>query len=137
MSLLAIWLTCALAQPDVEPPARFAANEELQGYLIEAAENHPALHVAHNQWLAALERIPQAKSLDDPMLTYGQFVQSDVNRAKFALSSGRGRSRRIASRPAASGGSMLPRFPCSPTSRRSASTPTSIISVGRWLQWRR
>lgn len=71
---------------EVEPPAFFAANEELRALLIEAGENNPGLLSLYEEWRAALERIPQATSLDDPMFTYGQFLQSDVKRARFALS---------------------------------------------------
>ena len=45
-------LVSILAMTDTEPPAFFAANEELRGYLLEAGENHPGLlaryHVAKN-----------------------------------------------------------------------------------------
>ncbi len=54
-------------------------NDELQRYLINAADSHPRLRAQYEAWLAALERVPQATSLEDPMFTYTQFVQSDVN----------------------------------------------------------
>ena len=72
-----------VAAPPVEAPAFFAGNDELRGYLLEAAEKHPGLKALHEEWLAALERIPQARALEDPMLTYKQFVQSDMK--EFAV----------------------------------------------------
>ena len=84
MGALLIWCVCAAAE--AEPPAFFAGNEELRGYLLEAGEHHPGLWMRFEEWLAALERIPQAKALDDPMLTYGHFLQSETNRFKVMLS---------------------------------------------------
>lgn len=83
--LTALWILCALAVPEVEVSPFSATNDELRAYLVEAGESHPGLEARHQEWLAALERIPQVKSLDDPMFTYGQFLQSDVNRVKFSL----------------------------------------------------
>lgn len=60
-----------------------AGNDELREYLAEAAENHPRLKALHEEWLAAVERIPQARALENPMLTYKQFVQSDAK--EFAV----------------------------------------------------
>ncbi len=85
MSIVMVLFASALAQQEIQPPVFFAANEELKAYLIEAGENNPALHMRYDQWQAALERIPQAMSLDDPMLTYGQFLQSDMNRMKIVV----------------------------------------------------
>lgn len=76
---------CALGAPEAAPAVFHAANAELRAYLLEAGEHNPALQRRHAQWAAALERIPQAKSLDDPMFSYGQFLQSDVNRLKWSL----------------------------------------------------
>lgn len=67
----------------VDAPAFFAGNDELRDYLLEAAEKHPGLKARHEEWLAALERIPQARALEDPMFTYKQFVQSDMK--EFAV----------------------------------------------------
>lgn len=85
MLSIALWVSCFVAQPAVEPPNFTVADEELRGYLIEAAENNPAIHMRYNEWQAALERIPQAESLDDPVFSYGQFIQSDINRLKFTI----------------------------------------------------
>lgn len=71
------------AAPPSDAPAFFAGNDELRDYLLEAAGKHPGLKALHEEWLAALERIPQARALDDPMFTYKQFVQSDMK--EFAV----------------------------------------------------
>jgi len=87
MTVLVAWLLASgFAEPEVNPPAFFAGNSEIHAYLIEAAENNPELRMRYNAWQAALNRVPQARSLGDPMFTFGQFLQSDVNRMKFALS---------------------------------------------------
>jgi len=78
-------IICLLSSQDMGPLTACAPNEELQAYLMEAAENNPTLAARYAEWQAALERIPQAKSLDDPVFTYGQFLQSDVGRVKFML----------------------------------------------------
>lgn len=84
--MIALWiLLAAAASPDVEPPVFFAANEELRAYLVEAAENHPGLKAKYAEWRAALERIPQATSLEDPMLTFTAFVQSMGDRYQVML----------------------------------------------------
>jgi len=44
-------------------------------YLIEAAGNNPGLKSRFNEYLAALEKIPQAATLSDPQLTFGYFIQ--------------------------------------------------------------
>ena len=47
----------------------------LRGYLIEAALNNPGLEAVFNHWKAALERVPQAKTLPDPRFSYRYFIQ--------------------------------------------------------------
>lgn len=74
------------ADAQVAPPIFYAPNEELRSYLLEAGEKHPALLQMHAEWLAALERIPQAASLDDPMLEFGYWLQSDDSRYRVMLS---------------------------------------------------
>lgn len=60
-----------------DQPAFFAGNDELGGYLLEAAENHPLLKSHYQDWYAAMSRIPQATGLDDPMFAYSQMLKSD------------------------------------------------------------
>ena len=47
----------------------------LSDYLAYAALNNPGLEAAFNRWKAALERVPQAKSLPDPKFTYKYFIE--------------------------------------------------------------
>lgn len=83
LALIVCVVAAAEGAPPVDAPAFFAGNDELRDYLLEAAGKHPGLKALHEEWLAALERIPQARALEDPMLTYKQFVQSDMS--EFAV----------------------------------------------------
>ncbi len=47
----------------------------LNEYLIEAAENNPGLKSYFNEYLSALEKIPQAGALPDPQITFGYLIQ--------------------------------------------------------------
>lgn len=70
---------------EVTPPEFYAANDELREYLLEAGDRHPMLKALHEEWLAALERVPQATSLEDPMFGFTYFLQSDDNRYRAML----------------------------------------------------
>ncbi|MBN1128231.1 MAG: TolC family protein [Chitinispirillaceae bacterium] len=50
------------------------AEETLDRYLAEAALNNPGLKSSFNEYMAALEKVPQAGALPDPQLTFGYFV---------------------------------------------------------------
>ncbi|MBN1596856.1 MAG: TolC family protein [Bacteroidales bacterium] len=52
-----------------------AAQNELDNYLITAAGNNPGLQAKFNEYMAALEKLPQAGSLPDPKLAFGYFIQ--------------------------------------------------------------
>jgi cobalt-zinc-cadmium efflux system outer membrane protein len=63
----------------------------LSDYLAYAALNNPGLEAAFNRWKAALEKVPQARALDDPRFTYGYYIKEVETRAgpqrhKFELS---------------------------------------------------
>ena len=79
---LAVWMLAAGANaseaPAMDEAPFFAGNDELRSYLLEAGEKHPGLKALHEEWRAALEHIPQARAFADPMLTYKQFMQSDM-----------------------------------------------------------
>lgn len=47
----------------------------LEDYLRYAALNNAGLKAAFEQWKAAIEQVPQAKSLPDPKFTYGYFIE--------------------------------------------------------------
>jgi len=52
-----------------------SAQEDLNKYLQSAAENNPGLKAAFNEYMAALEVVPQVKSLPDPQVAFGYFIQ--------------------------------------------------------------
>ena len=63
----------------------------LADYLVYAGANNPGLQAAFNMWQAALEKIPQARSLPDPKFTYGYFLREvetrvGPQRQKFGIS---------------------------------------------------
>jgi len=49
--------------------------QDLQGYLRHASLNNAELKANFEEWKAALEQMPQAKSLDDPKFTYSYFIE--------------------------------------------------------------
>ena len=51
------------------------AQDELDDYLVTAAENNPGLKATFNEYMAALEKVPQAGSLPDPTLAFGFFIR--------------------------------------------------------------
>lgn len=64
--------------------------EYLDRYLVTAAENNPGLKSKFNEYLAAMEQIPQAKALPDPQMTFSLFAQPvetrvGPQRATFAV----------------------------------------------------
>jgi outer membrane protein TolC len=48
--------------------------QNLDDYLIMAAENNAGLKAKHFNYLAALEKVPQMKTLPDPEVSFGYFV---------------------------------------------------------------
>jgi len=64
-------------QPDANTPVT------LQEYLQCAAANNAGLKAAYEQWQAASEQVPQAKSLPDPQVTYGYATESTPQRKMF------------------------------------------------------
>jgi len=51
------------------------AQDNLAVYLQTAGENNPGVKAAFTKYLASLEALPQAKSLPDPQLAFGYFLQ--------------------------------------------------------------
>ena len=49
--------------------------KELNQYLEIAAENNPGLQVKFNEYMAAMEKVPRVKSLPDPTVAFGYFIQ--------------------------------------------------------------
>ncbi|NUM52684.1 MAG: TolC family protein [Candidatus Hydrogenedentes bacterium] len=82
--MIAVSLFLILAAAEPEAAQFYAPNEELRAYLLEAGENHPELRALHEEWLAALERIPQAKSLDDPMFGFTYILQAPAGWGRYS-----------------------------------------------------
>ena len=47
----------------------------ISDYLAYAALNNPGLEAAFNRWKAALQKVPQGRSLPDPQFTYKYFIK--------------------------------------------------------------
>jgi outer membrane protein TolC len=67
----------AAAEPEVEGQSLPILTDQsgLSDYLLYAALSNPELEAAFNRWKAALQRIPQAKSLPDPRFSYRYFMR--------------------------------------------------------------
>lgn len=55
--------------------AQSFSQEALQQYLQTAAKNNPALKAQFNEYMAALEKVPQVGALPDPTVAFGYFIQ--------------------------------------------------------------
>jgi outer membrane protein TolC len=65
------------------------AQDVLESYLKIAAENNPGLKTRFNEYMAALETVPQVKALPDPQVAFGYFilpVQTRVGPQEFRIS---------------------------------------------------
>lgn len=71
MKKIVIVMTIAL----IALSGTLSAQEVLNQYLQTAAENNPGLKVKFNEYMAALERVPQVGALPDPTVAFGYFVQ--------------------------------------------------------------
>lgn len=84
-SLSAVCLVCLAAVPltareSGQKTAELGAAASLEDILHYAAENSPALRAAFEEWRAAVEVAPQARSLPDPELSYGYWVDRSTER---------------------------------------------------------
>ena len=52
-----------------------SAQGDLEGYLKVAAENNPGLKAKFNDYMAAMEKVPQVGTLPDPTIAFGYFIQ--------------------------------------------------------------
>lgn len=71
MKKIVIIMTIAL----IALSGTLSAQEVLNQYLQTAAENNPGLKVKFNEYMAALERVPQVGALPDPTVAFGYFIQ--------------------------------------------------------------
>jgi cobalt-zinc-cadmium efflux system outer membrane protein len=67
------------------------AQDRLDSYLVEAAENNPGLKGQFSEYMAAMQKIPEAGTLPDPQVTFGYFIQPVETRlgpqqARFSIS---------------------------------------------------
>ncbi len=71
----------------VAPSAEVSFNENsvFADYIQHAFANSPKVRAAFDLWKAALERIPQARYLDDPTLSFEYFVQQIDTRYQVSL----------------------------------------------------
>jgi outer membrane protein TolC len=63
-----------LSQTNPIAQKKLTETSNLNDYLAYAALNNPGLKAAFNRWQAALERIPQVRSLPDPRFTFAYFI---------------------------------------------------------------
>ncbi|GET31202.1 hypothetical protein PbJCM13498_00650 [Prolixibacter bellariivorans] len=52
-----------------------SAQEALNNYLVQAAENNPGLKAKFNDYRASLQKVPQVGTLPDPQVMFGYFIQ--------------------------------------------------------------
>ncbi len=64
---------------------RFDGDATLDDYLQHAFSHNPVLRAAFDRWKAAQERIPQARALDDPTLSFEYFVEHVDTRYRVSL----------------------------------------------------
>lgn len=65
------------------------AQDELDGYLLEAAQNNPGIKAKFSEYMASLEKVTQVGTLPNPQITFGYFIQPvetrvGPQRAKFS-----------------------------------------------------
>ena len=68
--------TLAAARSQTAATHDLAEDAALEDYLRYAGMHNPGLEAAFNQWKAALERIPQVRSLPDPRFNYRYFIEN-------------------------------------------------------------
>jgi cobalt-zinc-cadmium efflux system outer membrane protein len=81
-------LPAAINQPQDSNKTSFTKLDDqstLSDYLTYAAMNNQGLKAAFNNWKAALEQIPQAKSLSDPVISYGYATRPTPQRSMFEI----------------------------------------------------
>ncbi len=67
-------------QQQNDPSDSIDVSSSLEGYLKISAENNPLLKSIFNQYLAAMERLPQAKALPDPKVLFSIFASPTETR---------------------------------------------------------
>ena len=84
LSAIAVWgLTCGLFGAEVPHDANSLIT--LEDYLHYAEENNAGLKASFEEWRGAVEQIPQAKSLSDPVVSYGYATRPTPQRSVFEV----------------------------------------------------
>lgn len=83
LCLILAFLQCQLHAQEPDSP--------LEDYLLIAAENNPGLKASFNEYMAAMEKVPQVGALPDPRFAFGYFISPvetrlGPQRATFGLS---------------------------------------------------
>ncbi|MFB0551935.1 MAG: TolC family protein, partial [Phycisphaerae bacterium] len=71
-AIVLVFTQCAEAS---QQPSDSNDLQRLADYLRYASLNNAELKAKFEEWKAALEQIPQAKTLDDPKFTYSYFIE--------------------------------------------------------------
>lgn len=74
------------AAPADAPRDALPDQPTLDDYVAYAVAHHPGLEAQFHEWQAALHRMPQARALMDPQLSYSVFVRQSMNRQSVSLS---------------------------------------------------
>lgn len=66
-------------------PVSFDNQSTFEDYLLYSFSNNPGLRASFDRWKATLERIPQARSLDDPELSFEYLLKQYDTRYQLGL----------------------------------------------------
>ncbi|MGA2914427.1 MAG: TolC family protein [Sedimentisphaerales bacterium] len=84
MGFITLAVLCQICSADVNSPDSNNLRT-LDDYLDFASSNNAELKASFEEWTAALEQIPQAKALPDPVINYGKYVrESDMQMGQAA-----------------------------------------------------
>lgn len=83
--VLVLGVAAGFARAAESTPADGNAPQTLAEYLSYAALHNAGLKAAFEEWRAALEQIPQAKTLPDPKFTYDYFVEQIMTRQQVGI----------------------------------------------------
>ncbi|MCA9436167.1 MAG: TolC family protein [Candidatus Omnitrophica bacterium] len=67
-----------LWEPNTSISPEATVSPTLADYLLEAESNNPGLKAAYYKWQGSLEKVPQVSSLRDPMLTFTEYLEKNV-----------------------------------------------------------
>lgn len=70
-------------QLPAEPGTRFPEDATFDDYLRHAVRHNPGLEAAFYRWRAALERVPQVKTLPDPRVSFGIMIDQVGGSAEY------------------------------------------------------